>query len=220
MSLKIIGHRGARGLAPENTLASIEAGIVAGADMVEVDVRITKDGIPVLCHDPMLQQLEISATTLDDLHKTKPDLVTLSQAITAVNRRTPMVIEVKPGSSPDFVARELRQFLHSGWRDTDFFISSFDFKLLRQLSELLPGLTPIVLERWSGIRASRRAKKIVTTYICMNQRVMWWGFVRSMAKAGYKLSAYTVNKPTTARRWAGHGLYAIVTDFPDRFTPK
>lgn len=218
--MKIIGHRGARGLAPENTLAAIEAGIAAGANMIEVDVRVTKDGALVLCHDTSLQQQEISASTLDDLRDVQPDFATLSQAIAAVNRRVPMILEIKPGVSPDLVASELRQFLRQGWRDTDFFISSFDFKLLQQLRELLPGLAPIVLERWSGVRATRRAKKLATLYICMSQRVLWWGFIRSMARAGYKLSAYTVNKPGLAAQWARHGLYAVVTDFPNRLRQK
>lgn len=218
--MKIIGHRGARGLAPENTLAAIEAGIAAGADIIEVDVRITKDGIAILNHDPLLAQLEVSTNTLDDLRKIKPDLATLADGIQAVNRRIPMVIEVKPGTSPDLVASELRQYLHQGWHDTDFFISSFDFTLLQQLSKLLPGVTPTVLERWSGLRASRRAKKLGTLYICMNQRFLWWGFVRSMARSGYKLSAYTINKPSLAARWAHFGLYGVVTDFPDKFKQK
>lgn len=218
--MKIIGHRGAAGLAPENTLAAIEAGIAAGVDMIEVDVRTTKDGVSVLHHDPAFQKLQISVTTLENLQKTKPDIATLSEAIQAVNRRVPMVIEVKQGSNTNLVASELRKFLRQGWRDKDFFISSFDFALLRQLSELLPELSPIILEKWSGVRASHRARKLGTRYICMKQHFLWWGFIKSMAKSGYKLSAYTLNDSKKAQHWASFGLYGIVTDYPNRFTKK
>jgi glycerophosphoryl diester phosphodiesterase len=48
------GHRGARGLRPENTLPSFEAALEAGASSIETDVHLTRDGVPVLIHDPRL----------------------------------------------------------------------------------------------------------------------------------------------------------------------
>ena len=50
----IIGHRGASAVAPENTLAAFEAAIVAGADGIEFDVRLSRDGVPVVIHDASL----------------------------------------------------------------------------------------------------------------------------------------------------------------------
>ena len=47
----VIGHRGAAGLAPENTIEALRAGVKAGADMLEFDIRLTKDNITVLVHD-------------------------------------------------------------------------------------------------------------------------------------------------------------------------
>ena len=52
----IIGHRGAAAVAPENTLASFRLAIAAGADGVEFDVRLAKDGVPVIIHDETLQR--------------------------------------------------------------------------------------------------------------------------------------------------------------------
>lgn len=52
----VVGHRGAAGLAPENTLESIEAALSAGADAVEIDVRVTDDGVPILLHDATLDR--------------------------------------------------------------------------------------------------------------------------------------------------------------------
>lgn len=57
MKMKIIGHRGAAGLALENTLESLRAGINAGAHSIEFDVRLTKDGEVVLCHDSDLKKI-------------------------------------------------------------------------------------------------------------------------------------------------------------------
>jgi glycerophosphoryl diester phosphodiesterase len=47
----VVGHRGAEAVAPENTWAAIEAGYRAGADLLELDVQLTRDGIPILFHD-------------------------------------------------------------------------------------------------------------------------------------------------------------------------
>jgi glycerophosphoryl diester phosphodiesterase len=49
--LRVVGHRGASGLAPENTLAALERAQAVGAREVEIDVRLTRDGVPVLFHD-------------------------------------------------------------------------------------------------------------------------------------------------------------------------
>ncbi len=54
MPFELQGHRGARGLKPENTLPSFEAALDAGVSTIETDVHLTRDGVPVLCHDPVL----------------------------------------------------------------------------------------------------------------------------------------------------------------------
>jgi glycerophosphoryl diester phosphodiesterase len=54
MRLDVQGHRGARGLRPENTLPSFEAALDAGATSIETDVHLTRDGVPVLVHDPVV----------------------------------------------------------------------------------------------------------------------------------------------------------------------
>jgi glycerophosphoryl diester phosphodiesterase len=67
------GHRGARGLRPENTLPSFEAALDAGADSVETDLRLTADGVPVLFHDPQLGGAAINQLTLAKLRKIRVD---------------------------------------------------------------------------------------------------------------------------------------------------
>lgn len=215
-TFKIIGHRGARGLAAENTLASLEAGIQAGANELEIDVHVTRDNIPVLCHDPTIDSLVISGCNFSDLQKHKPDLISLEQAIRAVNRRVPLYIEVKPNVSTTSVIALLRQCLHQSWLPGDFKLASFSYKTLKTLHEALPEIPVVVIETWSGIRASHRARKLSTKLVCMNQRFLWRGFIRSMKKSNYELYAYTLNDPDKAKRWAAYGLAGVVTDYPDR----
>jgi glycerophosphoryl diester phosphodiesterase len=70
----VIGHRGASAVAPENTLAAFEAAIAAEADGIEFDVRLTRDGIPVVIHDDTLRRTagvakRVDELTLEDLKK-------------------------------------------------------------------------------------------------------------------------------------------------------
>jgi glycerophosphoryl diester phosphodiesterase len=126
--MKIIGHRGARALSPENTIASLEKAIEHGVDMVEIDVRVTKDGVAVLHHDPVLHdadggEISIAHTTYAELLRHKADLAALDHAIRAVQHRCQIMIEVKPGVSVkqtvaiirDRLSRYVREAEHAGF---------------------------------------------------------------------------------------------------------
>src|SRR5438034_11608409 len=72
MAIQIVGHRGAAGVAPENTLPSFAAAWAAGVAWVETDVRLTRDGVPVLLHDAALDRTttargEVSGLTWDEV---------------------------------------------------------------------------------------------------------------------------------------------------------
>lgn len=223
--MKIIGHRGAKGLAPENTLASIQKAIELGVDEIEVDVRVTSDEQAVLMHDKTLKRLTghrivIKKHSLKQLRRIKPDLATLGEAIELVDQRIPLRIEIKPHTNIQPVAMILRQALVMGTPADRFVLTSFSFRSLRELHKQLPEVPTEVMERFFGTRASWRAKRLGTKRITMLRRVVWFGFVRALARNGLKLTVYTVNKPQTTSKWQSYGLYGVVTDFPDRFMKK
>ena len=89
--MEIVGHRGAKGLAPENTAASLLAAIEQGVDAIEFDVRVTKDHIVVLHHDPRLEDRHgrlfvIADHTYQELLAHKANLVTFDVAAQAIDR--------------------------------------------------------------------------------------------------------------------------------------
>jgi len=218
----VIGHRGARAIAPENTLAAIQKAIEYAADEIEVDVRVTDDGIPILHHDPQLgfateRSVLISNTSFDLLRQNKPDLATLEEAIALINRRKPLIIEVKPEVPIKPIISIVQLYLNKGWRIEDFRFASFSINVLFKLRLRLPNSLLIVNERWSGIRASFRAHRLGTKRITMNQLWLWSGFIKAFSRRGYLLSAYPLNDPYRARRWKKSGLYGVVTAYPDRF---
>lgn len=220
--MKIIGHRGARGLAPENTLASLRKALEHNVDMLEFDLRVTRDGVVILHHDAELidpngSKHRIAEADYAVLKDHKPDLATFEEVLEQIGHPVTLYPEIKPGEPTAPIIKIIKIYLERGWRTEYFRLASFSQPVLLELQAALPDITKTVLEKWSGVRASYRARQLGTNHILMNQRWLWWGFIRGMSQRGYKLGAYTVNNPTQARRWQRYGLSAIVTDYPDRF---
>jgi len=218
----IIGHRGARGLAPENTLASIRKALEHNVDEIEFDVRATKDDVAVLIHDAHLtdaagNHLPVERHSFAELKKHKTDLISLVELFDAIKPTKPLYIEVKPGTSVAPVITAVDYALKHGWTAQDLRLGSYSQSILKELHATFPDITKIVIERWSGVRASYRARRLGTKRIAMNQRWLWWGFVGPVSRRGWQLTPYTVNSTKQAKGWMRLGLYGIVTDYPDRF---
>ncbi|MGC1176686.1 MAG: glycerophosphodiester phosphodiesterase [Candidatus Saccharimonadales bacterium] len=238
--MKIIGHRGAKGLAPENTIASFKKALEHHVDEIELDVRLTADSKVVVIHNPELvdangSTLKVSEHTLAELQAHKPDLPTLAEAISAINRQVPIIIEVKPGVSSKPVAKIVKAFLEKGWQARDFCFGSRDQSILLELHAQLPDIETMVIEFWSGIRATKRARQLGTRRIGMLEYGLWPGFIAAMKHSGYELygappgtaqkkrlfsklgMAGHVDNPAKARKWAKYGLAGVITDYPDRY---
>lgn len=217
----VIGHRGAKGLAPENTLSSIKAGLDAGVDAIEVDVRVTKDDIPVLNHDDFIKHSEkkyrIRTNNFKQLKELKPNLTTLDEALRHLKGKTLTIVEIKPGENLGPIFDCLRNRLNNEWKSGNLRVASFDFGILKATKAELTGVELVVNEKWSGVRAGNRCRKLGTDYMCMNHKWLWSGFIASVNRSGKKLSTYTLNNPDKAKKWAKHGLFGVVTDYPDRF---
>lgn len=215
--MKIIGHRGAKGLAPENTLVGLKKALGHHADALEFDLRITANGIVILHHDPEITdasgtKLKISEHSYKDLKVHKPDLATFEEVLRTIDSKAHLVIEVKP----DEPIQPVVSIIKSSRRDK-LSLASFSQKTLLELNKELPDIEKIVIEKWSGVRAGRRMRQLGTKQVLMNQRWLWWGFIRSVSRNGWKLYAYALDDPAKARRWAKWGLAGVVTDYPDRF---
>jgi glycerophosphoryl diester phosphodiesterase len=222
--MKIIGHRGAKGLAAENTLASFKRALEYQVDGIELDVHLTKDGVLVCSHDPVLfafaKPFAIAEHTYDDLLRNFPDLPTLESAIETVNRRVPMVIEVKETTPAQPVIECIQGFLSKGWQLQDFSFCSFSQWQLVELRKAFPDAELIPNEDWSSVKACWRARQLHSKRISMNQKWLWRGYLRAMHNRGWKVSSYTINDVNQFKKWQPY-LYSVYTDYPDRFVkPK
>ena len=193
--MDIIGHRGARGLAPENTEKAIRKALACKVDMIEVDLRV-HNGEIILSHDPTI--VSEKYTTLED-------------ALIVLDGREHNNLEIKEEQVLDLLKADLK-----GYKG-EVLISSFEFRILQKAKKLFPNIPLAVLEKWSGVRAVAEATLLGTNRVHINQQWLWSGFVRSMKHRGFKLYAYTVNSTDRAEELESWGVDGIFTDYPSLF---
>ncbi len=219
--MKIIGHRGAAGLGPENTIEAIRAAIRAGVDGVEFDIRISKDGQIVLCHDNNLQRTygidqEISNSTLAELQQSTsqpgPSIPTLKQALQATGNTT-VFIEAKGSNWSSILAKQLK----SSPNMDKCTVIAFNHHELFNFSQKCPGVPLYALERHSPMDALQSARifgfdGIDLNYWLLNPLVYWLSRRHQL-----QLAAYTVNKPLLMRflQLLYPGI-SVTTDVPQK----
>lgn len=211
--MKIIGHRGAAGLARENTAAAFKTAINLGVDGIEFDVHVTRDAIPVINHDPDIGGKVIADSSYAELLVIKSELLTLPQAL-ALTSNVQLFVEIKPGVDTAPIVTSLAQ--------TDLsriYILSFDAKVLAACAEALPDAPRYALEKWSTLRLYYKLRRGKTRRAIMRHTSLWGPYIRLLTRGVVEeLYTYTLNDPKKAARFARNGLTGVITDFPDRFT--
>jgi len=201
----IISHRGAKGLAPENTKPGFEAALKSNADYIEFDVNTTNDGVLVVNHDPYPD------LDYEQLKKTFPDLLTFREVCDILDNKKPYFIDVKPTYEIDLVVKEISE----AKLPENTIIASFNYSILKAFKKAGVKADLLVLHSWSSVIATRRARKLGTHYIAIGHHNLWSGVIRALTKRGYKLIPFTLNNRKKIERWKKYGIYGVVTDFPD-----
>lgn len=217
----VIGHRGAAGLAPENSMEAMWTGLKAGADMLEFDVRLTKDHIPVLTHDFHTLRTHrdtsiIAHHTLAELQERtkKQPIVPLVDVLDEFFGVILLNIELKGRGTGKVVAEIVKKYAKkpSDWDNVLF--SSFrgaELSAVRTASNkanlaLLHSENPFIF-----IAYHRRLRLAAVGF----HRLYLNRFALEIARrAGLFVYAYTVNRPHTALMLAQQGIDGIVTDRP------
>jgi glycerophosphoryl diester phosphodiesterase len=218
--MKIIGHRGAAGIAPENTVKAIQAAALSGADAVEFDVRRTKDGIFVLNHDATLERLtdsveRVKNLTLAELQQIKRHdggvFATLEEALIARGHLT-AVIEGKGGKWSGDLARCLQTY----GKELQACVISFNHLEVIAFHELMPELPCYLLERHNAFKAASLAKQhslsgINLNFWILNPFTYWFARMRHL-----EIAIYTIDKPYLMRWFKTiYPKVAITTNYPN-----
>lgn len=205
----LLGHRGARLYAPENTIAALDLALRHGADGFEFDVRSTRDRCCVICHDPKFNHLVVRRRTLKQLRATcaspKELPPTLEAVLDRYGRSAFLNIEVKVRGVEELVARAVKRA-----RPRHYFISSFLPGVLRKLHALDGSLVlgALAQSRWQ----LRRWKILPITYVVPHYHLLSRRLVEKLHAADKTVITWTVNHPRQMLRAARLGVDGIISD--------
>jgi glycerophosphoryl diester phosphodiesterase len=211
-----IGHRGAKGHATENTLASFEKAMEVGVDMIELDVFLSKDNIPVVIHDKTIDRTTISNGFVSDflaIELQKLGIPTLEDVFQLVNHQCDINVEIK-----EFEAvKSVLDLIHSNIFSKDkILISSFDWNALQEVrfhdSEIRLG----VLTQTDVDLALAFAKFIKAYSIHPYYHLLTAENVAQMQSKNFKVFTWTVNEPEDIIFVKSLHVDGIISDFPDR----
>lgn len=225
-----IGHRGACGYCPENTLASMRKAIELGCYGFEFDIQLSRDGIPVVIHDDTLERTtngrgKVSDFTLEELQKLDAGnaefvgekIPSLSEVIAMVDKRTNLFIELKAENSAKPVADIIRHAIQNlGWKSEQFFICSFNHLQIVEMRSYLPEVRtgallvgiPVTLAQ---IAVEAGAWSLNPAIYHTNQALVDDAHAR-----GLKVLVWTADKPEEIARARTLGVDGIFSNFPDR----
>lgn len=228
-----IGHRGAAGTHPENTLVAFQRALELGADGVEFDVHRTSDGHLVVIHDAFLHRTTngngmVMATTLAELKSLDagswkgPEFAgqripTLRELIRATPNDCLLFLEMKAGSIhyPGIEEEILKVIVEEGARDRTQ-ISSFDHHGLRKIHQLDPGMSLGMLYWENLLDAPALAKAIGAQALHPAWEWVTPELVQAAHAAGLKVNTWTCNLPMAIQMVKACGVDGIMSDFPDR----
>lgn len=233
---QVIGHRGAAGYAPENTLEAIHTAADMGIKWVELDVKLTKDGVPIIFHDEDLdrttngsgpvaektyeeiRQLEAGYHFADSFSGVK--IPTLEEAIEVIiERDLGLNLEIKPCPGREVeTAKIALDILSQYWDDhQNLLISSFSEVALATAHDLASdwarGLClegDSLPENWDKI-----AQYLEVSTVNIDGNTMSERDVKDIIEHGYTALAYTINDPTQAHMLQSWGVSGFFSDEPD-----
>lgn len=225
--MQIIGHRGASGYKPENTLAAFRQAIAMGVDMIELDVVALATGEVIVLHDATLNRTTNGSGPVENY--TYSQLMTLNagngeriplltQVLELIDRRMPVNIELKGGQKTAAMVSDIITFYVNkrGWDDDLFIVSSFDHKTLRAFAALQPTIKLGVLYSDVPSRYWATNGKHTVYSANMDAAHITRDIVRDAHQRGMKVYAYTVNTKKRARELRAMLVDGIFTNYPDK----
>lgn len=214
----VIGHRGAAGLAPENTLASFSKAIEVGSDMVELDVQITSDGVVIAMHDEDLKRLagldiNVRRKTYGEISSIRireEPIPRLEDVLRLCVEKVGVLIEIKVPGDEVYVIDTIKYLGAVDW----VAIISFSEEPLRRVKKALPSIpVGIIYMQPPGriVDAKREGFEMaLPRYPLATTRS-----IELAHRLGIKVVAWTVNEEKWVRELASRGIDGITTDYPD-----
>jgi len=232
----VIAHRGFSGSAPENTLAAFKKAMEIGSDVIEFDVRFSRDGHLIVFHDDTLErtthvQGKVADHTLRELKQLDAGswfnpvfagekIPTLKEVLDLTRGRIRLNIELKEGdhgkySMLDLADQVLREVEKAGMERQVLF-SSFDLSAIKRVCEKNSEnqIALITREPWHSLKEAMQGK----SFPVLNPRksTLHENNLSMARQQGIRVNVWTLNKEEEMEQFISMGVDGIITDHPDR----
>ena len=221
-----IGHRGAKGYVPENTLVSFQKAIEMNVDGVELDAHLSSDGEIIVIHDETLNRTtngkgHVNQFSLKDLKAMRIEdeyqIPTLEEVFDLINKKIFINIELKGNHTTKPVLALIEKYvLEKNWTYDSFLISSFDWNALQEMHNLnskiaLGILTSTDINLAIGFAEFVKAKSIHPYFHLLTKENTF-----EMQQKGFQVFPWTINETEDIQKIKTFKVNGIITDFPDR----
>jgi glycerophosphoryl diester phosphodiesterase len=223
----IIAHRGASSDAKENTIESFEKAMVSGADMIEFDVRRTKDNVLIAFHDEMIQGHSTKDLTLGAISQMARhqgfEIPTVEEMLKWARGRIKLDVELKE----EGYEKEIVDLLSGYFEEDQFVITSFNDASLRVIKERYPDIKTglilgkdipsyHILTRLRECFPTKRYKKARPDFLVAHFKLLRLGFLERARRNHLPVFVWTVNAEETIWKFLrDRRVYAIITDKPE-----
>ena len=231
----IVGHRGARGEAPENTAAGFQVAMEAGVTEIELDVRLSRDGHLIVVHDAnvtrttgergkahhyTLSQLEVL-----DARRNTPGwhsplgIPSLREVVDLCGPSMRFQFEVKGADRTILhrLANQLVDFINQRQMNDRVVVTSSHTGFLRMLGTMTAHIERGYVAEYRYQQPTRRAVALGCTWLMPRHTLVTPALMRRARRRNLKVSTWTVNDLTRAERMVELGVDGIITDFPTSF---
>jgi glycerophosphoryl diester phosphodiesterase len=233
---RIIGHRGAAGHAPENTLISLRTAATLGARCVEFDIHLSSDGVPVLLHDDTLDRTTngkgpVAAHGVDQLRtldagswfgdgfagERLPTLEDAIRLLAQLGLGANVEIKPSPGTETD-TGYAVGRMLREQWPGAlpPPLISSFALESLAAARAAAPGVSRALLVRSLNEDWARSMRELDCRILHCREKALTASAAEQVLRSGFRLNAFTVNDKSRAERLFGWGVGSVISDYPER----
>jgi len=229
-----VGHRGAKGHAPENTMISFMMGTDMGVSAVETDVHLSKDGEVVLIHDHTVDRTAnghgfVKDLTLAELKKLDAGswydarfagerIPTLAELLAWAKDRVGVAIEIKNGPIyyPGIAEKTIRLLREHGM-ERQVILISFDHFVLREAKQIAPEIATGILYVGGLVDAVAAARAALADALHPNWAFVTPELVRTVHEVGLAISPWNPNDLPTLRMLSQMGVDSVGTDYPELF---
>lgn len=232
----VIAHRGASYYAPENTMAAFRLAYEMGADMIELDVQLSKDGVPVVIHDAdlstttsgrgrvadfLFEELrELDAGSWFSPRFSSEKILSLDEALKWAAGKTAINIEIKPEAAAlqAGVEENVIALVQNYNMARNVIVSSFDPNAIVKIRRLAPEIKTGLLydRRLSGrLLPSELVAEFGARVFHVNWRWLNNRWRRDLKENNIPVLAYTVNNERRMRQLIRSGVTGIFSDRPD-----